>query len=226
MDGGGKVAHALLDALALKRERQLSALTSQRLRDGPGNTASVRDTEDQSAATLEQRHWRKGKPAEAPNVLATILAVATLVSVNTNAQDEFQKLPRPEARLVTDFGLEGDRHAGRAERQVSILDAETVAELAGKGMPVAPGILGENITVEGIPVMQLLHGTRMRIGEAELEVTGDRPACRELLEVHPDALRALVGRTGKMARVVRGGTVRPGDPIELIGDQVLGQRSV
>jgi MOSC domain-containing protein YiiM len=26
----------------------------------------------------------------------------------------------------------------------------------------------------------------------------------------------MVGRTGKMARVVRGGTVRPGDPIELL----------
>ena len=30
-------------------------------------------------------------------------------------------------------------------------------------------------------------------------------------------LKAMLGRTGKMARVVRGGTVRPGDPIELIG---------
>jgi MOSC domain-containing protein YiiM len=157
--------------------------------------------------------------------LATITAVPTLVSVNINANNEFKKLPRTEARLVADFGLEGDRHAGRPERQVSILDVETVADLAGKGMPVAPGILGENITVEGVPVMQMPQGMRMRIGEAELEVTGDRPACRELLDVHPDALRALVGRTGKMARVVTGGTVRPGDPIELIGDQVLGQRA-
>ena len=38
-----------------------------------------------------------------------------------------------------------------------------------------------------------------------------------MLEVHQDALKAMVGRAGKMARVVRGGTVRPGDPIELIG---------
>ena len=83
-------------------------------------------------------------------------------------------------------------------------------------MPVEPGVLGENITVEGVPVMQLSEGTRLRVGEAELEITGDRPACKELLEVHENALKALVGRTGKMARVVRGGTVRPGDPIVLI----------
>jgi MOSC domain-containing protein YiiM len=147
---------------------------------------------------------------------------ARLVSINTNADKEFRKLPRPEGHLITDFGLEGDRHAGRELRQVSILNAETVSELARAGMPVEPGALGENITVEGMPVMQLDDGARLRIGEAELEITGDRPACRELLEVHKDALKAMVGRTGKMARVVRGGTVRPGDPIELIEAVVAG----
>jgi MOSC domain-containing protein YiiM len=144
--------------------------------------------------------------------------VARLVSVNTNSDKQFRKLPRTEARLVANFGLEGDRHAGRPERQVSLLNAETVAELAQQGMPVGPGTLGENITVEGFAVMRLADGARLRIGEAELEITGDRPACREMLEVHQDALKALAGRAGKMARVVRGGTVRPGDPIELVGD--------
>jgi MOSC domain-containing protein YiiM len=108
---------------------------------------------------------------------------------------------------------------------VSILNAETVDELAGQGMPVSPGVLGENITLEGVPVMELAEGARLKIGEAELEITGDRPACREMLEIHADALRAMVGRSGKMARVVKGGTVRPGDPIELIGEQLVGQRS-
>ena len=141
--------------------------------------------------------------------------------MNTNASKEFRKLPREEGQLVADFGLEGDRHAGRPMRQVSILNAETVTELAQAGMPVTPGVLGENITVEGVPVMQLTDGERLRIGEAELEITGDRPACRELLGVHKRALKAMVGRTGKMARVVRGGTVRPGDPIEVLGKAQL-----
>jgi MOSC domain-containing protein YiiM len=53
-----------------------------------------------------------------------------------------------------------------------------------------------------------------------------------MLEIHADALKAMVGRAGKMARVVRGGMVRPGDPIELIGgadaipDVVSGQRAI
>jgi MOSC domain-containing protein YiiM len=143
--------------------------------------------------------------------------VPRLVSVNSNATREFRKLPRNEGRLVADFGLEGDRHAGRPLRQVSVLNAETVDELATRGMPVSPGVLGENITVEGVPVMELPDGARLRIGdEAELEITGDRPACKELLQVHPEALKALVGRTGKMARVVRSGTVRPDDRVEVL----------
>jgi MOSC domain-containing protein YiiM len=141
-----------------------------------------------------------------------------LVSVNTNLEKQFGKVPRAEGRLVANFGLEGDRHAGRPLRQVSILDAETVEEMANRGMPVRPGVLGENLTVEGVPVMQLADGSRLRIGEAVLEIVGDRPSCREMLEVHRNALKALAGRAGKMARVVKGGTVQPGDPIELIGD--------
>jgi molybdopterin adenylyltransferase len=146
-----------------------------------------------------------------------------VVSVNTNAAREFRKLPQPMARLIDDFGLEGDRHAGRPLRQVSLIEVETVRELAERGMPVAPGSLGENLTLEGVAVTQLPVGARLRLGvSAELEVTGERPACRELLEVHPDALKALIGRTGKMARVVRGGPVRPGDAVDVLSPLPLG----
>lgn len=141
--------------------------------------------------------------------------MARLLSVNTNMRREFRKVPRSSGRLLKDFGLEGDRHAGRPQRQVSLLESETIADLAARAMPVAPGILGENLTVEGLPLGDLPVGTLIAIGEAQLEITGDRPACKDMLAIHRDALKAMIGRSGKMARVVRGGRVRPGDPVSI-----------
>lgn len=142
--------------------------------------------------------------------------MAHLISVNTNDQNHFHKLPRPEALLVADFGLEGDRHAGRPLRQVSLLNVETVRDLANRAIPVEPGTLGENLTIEGIDLMALPVGAHLNIGsEAQLEITGERPACKEMLAIHKDALRLMVGHSGRMARVVRGGMIRPRDLVTL-----------
>lgn len=146
---------------------------------------------------------------------AYTLIMARIVSVNTNLAAEFRKLPREQGELIEDYGLEGDRHAGRPLRQVSILNVETLRDLERRGIPVVPGDLGENLTVEGLDVMALAEGTRLVIGDAELEITGDRPACNDMRQVHPDALRQMVGRSGKMTRVVKGGLVAPGDQIRV-----------
>jgi MOSC domain-containing protein YiiM len=142
--------------------------------------------------------------------------MGTVISVNLNDQKEFRKLPRAEARLIDDFGLEGDRHAGRPMRQVSLLDAEVLDDLVSQGIPAEPGILGENLTLRGIDVMGLPELTQIRIGDALLEISAERPACREMNEIHPGTLKQMVGRAGKMARVVTGGLVRPGDRVEVV----------
>jgi hypothetical protein len=59
LDGRGKVSHTLFDTLTLVRESELGPLTRQRLSDGPGDAAAIRDTEDQAPAAFEQCHWRQ-----------------------------------------------------------------------------------------------------------------------------------------------------------------------
>ena len=90
-----------------------------------------------------------------------------------------------------------------------------------RGIALKPGMLGENIVVDGIKVMTLAVGCRIELGEALLELTEVRIPCSQLNEMHPDLLNTVTPEidgqvrrnAGMMARIIRGGWVRPGDPV-------------
>ena len=115
-----------------------------------------------------------------------------------------------EGRILGDFGLEGCAHgqAGRS-RQILLLDRETL-----EAMELTPGILRENITTDGLNVNSLSIGQQLRIGDARLEVTMVCTPCNQMERIRPGLRKELWGRRGMLCRVLEGGTVRPGDPIE------------
>ncbi|TME56894.1 MAG: MOSC domain-containing protein [Chloroflexi bacterium] len=118
----------------------------------------------------------------------------------------------PTARLVEGVGIEGDKHASAAsKRQVLLADREALDAVA-----VLPGTIKENVTVEGVDVMRLPAGTRLRLGgSAVLEITAICEPCFRMDEIR-DGLRAeLEGRRGMLARVVEGGTIGVGDAIRI-----------
>ncbi|HEY0036517.1 MAG TPA: MOSC domain-containing protein, partial [Longimicrobium sp.] len=88
-----------------------------------------------------------------------------------------------------------------------------------------PGELGENVTTEGIALLDLPRGTRLHLAQgAVLEVTGLRNPCVQLDRFQPGLTAAcrdrdgdgeLVRKAGIMAVVIAGGEVRPGDPIRV-----------
>lgn len=143
----------------------------------------------------------------------------------------------PAITLLAGLGVEGDCHAGvtvqhRSRvardpgqpnlRQVHLIHAELLDELAGKDLAVAPGDIGENITTRGLDLLALPTGARLTIGEAVIEVTGLRNPCQQLNFFQPglmyavldrDAEGGLVRKAGVMGIVVAGGEVRPGDAI-------------
>jgi len=86
-----------------------------------------------------------------------------------------------------------------------------------------PGELGENITTSGIDLLSLPVGTRLRLGSAEISLTGLRNPCRQIDEfqqgllnrvLRKDSSGAVQRLAGVMAVVTRSGTVRPGESIE------------
>ena len=117
-----------------------------------------------------------------------------------------------EVRAVENSGLEGCAHARTdSPRQILLVDSETL-EL----MDLQPGIIRENITTRGINVNGLPAGQRLRIGSAELEVSLPCSPCDLLEKIRPGLRRELRGRRGMLCRVIAGGTIRRGDPIEKI----------
>jgi MOSC domain-containing protein YiiM len=122
-----------------------------------------------------------------------------------------------EAELVAAYGLRGDRHAGRdARRQVSLFAEEVRRELMREGLPLPAERLSANFFTDHLPLDQLGPGTILRIGQVELEITEARQPCRSITRIDHRLPKRLIGRCGQLARVVRGGTVRPGDVIEVI----------
>ena len=56
----------------------------------------------------------------------------------------------PEGHFLKDYGIEGDAHAGKWHRQVSLLSYEKVEAFNALGAQVADGDFGENLLVSGI----------------------------------------------------------------------------
>jgi MOSC domain-containing protein YiiM len=116
------------------------------------------------------------------------------------------------ATLITGVGIEGDKHAvASSDRQVLLADQEALDEVG-----VEPGTIKENLTVEGLHVMGLPVGTRVRLGEhAVLEITKVCDPCFRMDEIRMGLKDELLGRRGMVARVAHGGSIAVGDRITL-----------
>ena len=162
-----------------------------------------------------------------------------VVSVHSKGTHDFSKQPRPFIRLIANFGVEGDAHAGATDqhlyhirrfvhqpnlRQVHVIQGELFDDVLTKGHTVHPGDLGENITTRGVDLLALPTGTRLHFGnEAVIELTGLRNPCVQIENFQPGLLQHmvehqrtwLVRKAGVMSIVVKGGLVRPDDQMRV-----------
>jgi MOSC domain-containing protein YiiM len=163
--------------------------------------------------------------------------MARVISLASAPTHRFSKAVVPEIRLLAGLGVEGDAHLGETVkhrsrvardptqpnlRQVHLIHAELLAEVAAQGFAVRPGDLGENVLTEGLDLLGLPRGARLTLGEAEIEITGLRNPCAQIEAFQPGLLAqmldrapdgGLIRKTGVMAVVLRGGVVRVGDAI-------------
>ncbi|MBP9989186.1 MAG: MOSC domain-containing protein [Ruminococcus sp.] len=116
--------------------------------------------------------------------------------------------------MIEDFGFEGDAHAGKWHRQVSLLAKESIEK--AKGMPtdgLCHGVFAENITTEGITLYTLPVGTKLQVGECEIEITQIGKECHEGCAISKLVGQCVMPREGVFAKVIKGGKVYAGDDI-------------
>ena len=163
-----------------------------------------------------------------------------VIAVSRSSSHTFSKPNQAFINLIEGFGVEGDAHGGKTVkhrylvksdptkpnlRQVHLIQAELLDWLNAEGFSVDPGQLGENITTQGIDLLGLPTGTKLKIGvEAVVEVTGLRNPCHQIDDFQKGMLNAvldqdeegnLIRKAGVMGVVRVGGKVCPGDAITI-----------
>ena len=89
-----------------------------------------------------------------------------------------------EANFIEEFGIEGDAHAGKWHRQVSLLAFEKIDDFRNKGGNVDFGAFGENLVVDGIELHKLPVGQQLQVGEVLLEVTQIGKECHDKCAIY------------------------------------------
>lgn len=116
--------------------------------------------------------------------------------------------------LISDFGIEGDAHAGNWHRQVSLLGIESINKMRERGLKLDFGDFAENITTEGIDLVRLPIGSRIKIGkDVILALSQLGKKCHTRCAIYEQAGDCVMPKEGVFAKVIRGGRISAGDEI-------------
>lgn len=127
-----------------------------------------------------------------------------------------QKKYIDSAYLKENWGIEGDAHAGDWHRQVSLLSYNKIEDFKKLGVQVDHGAFGENIVAEGLDFAKMPVGTRLKAGEALLEITQIGKECHTHCAIYHAVGDCIMPREGVFAKVLKGGEIKVGDNLEVI----------
>lgn len=126
-----------------------------------------------------------------------------------------QKKSIKKAELIKDFGINGDAHAGKWHRQVSLLSYETIEEFKSRGSDVIDGAFGENLVVKGIDLKNINIGDKLKCNNVILEITQKGKECHSHCEIYKKMGECIMPTNGVFAVVNNGGIIEEGDEINV-----------
>ena len=142
--------------------------------------------------------------------------MAKVIAVNISEQKGVPKKPIDVGEFIEEFGLKGDAHAGKWHRQVSLLANESIDKVKALGIKgLCTGKFAENLTTEGIVLYELPIGTKLEINDVILEVSQIGKECHQKCAIFKLVGDCVMPKEGIFARVIKGGTIKPGDEIKV-----------
>ena len=149
--------------------------------------------------------------------MASFNAEGTIHALCVSTKKGIAKSPVDSIELKKDHGIVGDAHAGNWHRQVSLLSLTSVQYMKDRGAPVDRGSFGENIIVDGFEVDTLPVGTSLQLGsDVVLEVTQIGKECHDMCAIGKAVGECIMPKKGIFCKVIKEGTVKPGDAIRTI----------
>jgi len=145
--------------------------------------------------------------------------MAKIVAVCISKKKGMRKESIGEAKLVPNWGMEGDAHAAKWHRQISLLSNESIEKMREigkqKGIDLAPGDFAENLTTEGLELFSLPVGTYLAAGETLLEVTQIGKSCHHDCEIFQQVGQCVMPKEGIFTRVLVGGAIKAEDELAI-----------
>lgn len=122
-----------------------------------------------------------------------------------------------EGNFIEDYGLEGDAHAGKWHRQVSLLGVESINKMKKMGIKgLCSGKFAENLTTEGIDLYELPVGTKLQIGDTLHEVTQIGKECHDGCAIFQQIGQCIMPKEGIFTKVLKGGKIKVDDEIKVV----------
>ncbi len=142
--------------------------------------------------------------------------MAKINSLNISKKKSIKKTPVQKVEITLE-GLAGDAHSGDWHRMISLLALESVDKMRAAGLNVGPGDFAENITTEGVDLLALPLGTRVRLGQDVIvEITQHGKECHDRCAIYHEAGDCVMPKEGVFAKVEKVGELKTGDIIEVL----------
>ena len=142
--------------------------------------------------------------------------MGNVIAVCVSEHKGTEKTNIGSAEFVADWGIQGDAHAGKWHRQVSLLSHDKIEAFRARGAEVADGAFGENLVVSGIDFRTLPLGTRFQCNDVVLELTQIGKECHHGCAIYQKMGDCIMPREGVFTRVLHGGTISVGDTLTVL----------